>query len=204
MDTSSLLRRSELRHLYRPTVLLVGASGILKPAALYLLGDGLDVIGVGRSRPRLADLSQAVHNVTQSAALHVLQADARESVVAREVERLVEQRRLSLEGVVVYEPATSEPVVESLLELSECPVVEILTSRWARPTGDEPWTLHDLPPVDPAHRDRVRRLVVGWRRRNNISSWHDAVQISAAALEALAVPGDQVLGHLSPWSDRPA
>ena len=205
VDTSSLLKPSELRHLYRPTVLVVGASGILKPAALYLLGDGLDVIGVARSRPRLAELAQAANNVTQSAALHVLQADAREIGLAGQVERLIDQRRLRLDAVLVYGPATTDAVVERLLLATDCPVELILTSRWADPTtaGHE-WSLSDLPEVEQKDRDRLRRLVLGWRRRNGISRWHDAVQISAAALDAITTSGDQLLGTVTPWSERPA
>ena len=203
MDTSNLRKPSETG-LRRPTILVVGASGILRPAASSLLAAGTDVIAVGRESDRLGDLDASTRGLRTSAALHVVAADASRPTFPAVVRRLLDSRRLRLDGAIVYAPASAPDVIEACVTAMGCAFVEVLTSQAAEPRStDHQWSVADLPPIEGCQRSRRRRLVLGWQRRDRVPRWHNSEEISAAAVAALVLPGDRVLGSVTPWHDRP-
>jgi len=179
-------------------VVVIGATGTLRPASVTLAESGATVVAVARDTDRLdqltADLAYAGGGVVS------LAADATRPDFPEVLGRLLRHRRLRMESVLAYGPATSTEVLDELLRLIDGVLVEILVSRHARPRGDRPWTLDDLPAVA---EDGHRRLVLGWHREGDSARWHTTDEISSAALAALATPGDRVLGVVSPWPDRP-
>jgi len=179
-----------------PATLVIGATGILRPAAHHLLQHGVDVVAVGRDPARFDALREATADTPGT--LIELPADAASRSFADELDALLLRDSTTLSDVLAYAPATTVAVLTALSVDGAIPTVEVVTSAVARPGGpDRPWTLGDLP-------ERPwRRLVLGWWYRDGVPTWHDADQISAAALAVRDGTGDHLLGSVTPWSDRP-
>jgi hypothetical protein len=182
----------------RAAALVVGATGILRPAALSLLSVGMSVVGVGRDAGRVASLETAAAALPGS--LHTLALDAAQPGFVDALGHLLTRQSLGLEAALVYAPATSPAVTEELMYRWKPRLVELLTSESVGPLGSGVvWTVSRLPQVG----DTRRRLVLGWRRESGHSRWHSAEEVSGGALAALASSGDRILGSVHPWSDRP-
>jgi NAD(P)-dependent dehydrogenase (short-subunit alcohol dehydrogenase family) len=194
VDTTSSRELSD----HGPVTLVVGATGILRPAALSLLSHGSVVIAVGRDVDRLAELSAAAE--AQPGQLREVRTDATDPGFVDEIGAVLSELDRTLVSAVVYAPAISAESADEIMRRWNPRLVEILTSRWAEPTVlDREWTVADLPRAP----DLRHRLVLGWQRVQSRSAWHTPEQISAAALAALDLPGDRILGRVHPWSDRP-
>ena len=178
--------------------LVVGATGILRPAVVSLVSGGAAVVGVARD-PRALDALSA-ELAGRSGRFVALAHDASSPDLPAALADLTSGGGLEYETALVYSPATTSGVVAALSELCRGTVVEILTSDSARPSTGRAWSLADV--ADPSL--RRRRLVLGWRRDGDSSSWHSPAEVSAAALETMTRPGDRLLGVVSPWDDRPA
>jgi NAD(P)-dependent dehydrogenase (short-subunit alcohol dehydrogenase family) len=179
--------------------LVVGATGILRPAALTLLAHGACVVAVGRDQARIDHLRADARGA--STELAIVRHDATADGFVDAVGAALDERGWQLAQAILYAPATSADLVTRLVERFDPLVVEVLTSRAAEPpSAPHEWTIADLPhPRSPRH----RRLVLGWTRVDGRPAWHTSDQISAAAMGALELPGDRVLGTVHPWSDRP-
>lgn len=103
----------------RADVLVVGASGILAPAATTLAGRGQRVTGIGRSRAMPAMVEE-------------LFVDARD---ADALETALGDRRWS--AAIVYEPAVSEASMQALAHAVDGEVVHVRTSASADPALGE-------------------------------------------------------------------
>jgi hypothetical protein len=183
----------------RACTLVVGATGILRPATLTLLAHGSRVLAVGRDQSRIDQLRSDTRG--PSVELAIVRHDAMAADFVDAIDAALDERGWQLAQAMLYAPATSTDLVSRLVERFDPLVVEILTSKTAEPpSAQHEWTIADLPH---ARSPRHRRLVLGWTRIDGRPAWHTSDQISAAAMGALELPGDRVLGTVHPWSDRP-
>lgn len=163
-------------------VAVVGATGVLRPAAERLVERGVRVVGVARTIAALEAMRGALGDLFSP---HPADTTAG-----------CPELPLRLAGALAYGPAVGGRTVAALREATDGTVVLVLTSAAARP-GREEWSVTDLPPMP-----GVRRLVLGWTASGR---WHDATAISEAALDLLGADSDEdrVLGVVRPWAGRP-
>ncbi|MRX44768.1 Rossmann-fold NAD(P)-binding domain-containing protein [Agromyces kandeliae] len=152
-------------------VLIVGASGILAPAAAELAARGHRVTGIAMRR----DVPASV------AALRVDVRDAHALGVA------LGSRRWG--SAIVYEPATTSESRVLLEAAVDGNLVLVRTSAAADPANGE-------------FRPPKGTLQLGWIA-GPPPRWHDAEEVSSAALEVLADGRSRVLGVIRPWEERP-
>ncbi|MFS0895157.1 hypothetical protein [Microbacterium sp. 179-I 3D3 NHS] len=107
------------------SILVVGASGILAPAASVLVSRGAAVTGVGRSRP-MPDGVEAVH------------VDARDLGA---LDAALGSRRW--DAALVYDPAVTESTLPRLAAAIDGRLVRVRTSAAADPAHGEPALLAD-------------------------------------------------------------
>lgn len=156
------------------TLLIVGASGILAPAAATAQACGLAVTGVSLNNLPGAELSR------------VVRVDAR-SVEALDAEFADEY----WDYAIVYAPATTPRALEWLKPRVGKRLIVVETSQIA-----DPKTGFTRPEKD--------TLVLGWYFDSGQEAhWHTATEISDAALRLLAKHTGSVLGTVRPWSSRP-
>ena len=115
------------------TVLVAGATGALRPAALRLAGGGLIVTGLAR-QVDLPGVTALETDWTDPAAV-------RDALAGR-----------SFDAALLYCPTAAADSVAAMVGATTGRVVRLLTSAVAAP----PFDLADLPP------DRAVRLVLGW------------------------------------------
>jgi NAD(P)-dependent dehydrogenase (short-subunit alcohol dehydrogenase family) len=161
------------------TVLVVGATGILRPATVSLAASGATVLAVARTRQDLERLADATPRVVP-VVVDCLRPDA--VAVA-----LATTGRRPTSGLC-YCPAADAAGRRGLAALVDGPLLQLLPSAWAEPGAAVP----DVGgPV----------LQLGWT--DDPPRWHSADEVSAAALDVLASGMDGVLGRVRPWTDRP-
>ncbi|WP_308798861.1 Rossmann-fold NAD(P)-binding domain-containing protein [Agromyces silvae] len=157
-------------------VIVVGASGILAPAAIALRDRGDAVTAVARTRPLPAGV----------AGLHVDATSADELGAALGEERW--------DVALVYAPAVTDASVARLRDAVDGRLVLVQTTAAVDPArvGDgEPAVPGDV-------------LQLGWHDEASGSArWHGPTEISVAALEVLADGEGRVLGSIRPWGRRP-
>jgi hypothetical protein len=189
----------------RAATLVIGATGILRPAAVSLAADGHAVIAVARNRRRLTDL---VADCAELPGLVVgLAADATSPEFAQKAHASADSAGVEIARIAAYAPATDDAVLAELSEQWNAPVLQVVTSSTAAPAADaspmsgDRWDVTDLPPEP----HRWRRLVLGWKRAESASAWHTPEEVSRAVIDMLFAPenADRVLGALRPWADRP-
>lgn len=155
------------------SVLVIGASGILAPAASVLVERGAAVTGVGRRRPMPARV----------AGLHLDARDAGALASALSAGRW--------DAALVYEPAVTDESLRSIADAVDGRVVLVRTSAAADPVhGAEPVLAADV-------------LLLGWIDDDESPRWHTPQQVSDAALEVLADGRPRILGTVRPWERRP-
>ncbi|MEU6441725.1 hypothetical protein [Streptomyces sp. NPDC047046] len=187
------------------SVLVVGATRVLRPAVRALTARGTPVTAVARGAGALAELAAECGPLVRA-----LAADAQGPGFARALRDAGGPDGFG--GALVYTPALPAPLAEELIQGTR---VLLLPSRWAapgaartdrgataQPSGSPAWTPGELPPDTAGS----RRLVLGWRSASGTTRWHTPEEISAAALSLLdaPAPADAVLGEVRPWSARPA
>ncbi|MFD6054270.1 hypothetical protein [Agromyces sp. NPDC060279] len=160
-------------------VLVVGASGILAPAAAQLAAadDGAPVTGVGRVRP-------------MPSGVEAIAVDARDAAALR---RALGARRWA--RAVVYAPAVTDASLPVLRAAVDGPVVLVRTSAEAAPSPEEPGA--------PAPEPGPWTLQLGWAPGAGGARWHTPEEISDAALAVLRDGAGRTLGAVRPWADRP-
>lgn len=159
------------------SVVIVGASGLLWPAAAQLVMAGVAVVGVARSgdRPMPDGVTPVLVDARDSDALtHAVAGAAADA-----------------EDALVYEPASSPDAIAALSELVRGRVVTVRTSWAADPALGEFAVAADT-------------LVLGWTADDAGGiRWHTRAEVSEAALAVLEDGAGRVLGAIRPWSDRP-
>jgi hypothetical protein len=160
------------------TVLVIGATRILRPAVTGLATTGADVLAVARTASDLDLLAGEVPAVVP------VPCDALD----------VEALGAALAGHprpaagLCYLPGAEADVRRGLAALVDGPLVQLLPSAAAAPNA-EPADVGG--PV----------LQLGWT--GDPPRWHSPDEISAAALAVLSTREDAVLGTVRPWTDRP-
>lgn len=185
-------------------LLVAGATGVLRPAAVALLRRGHRVSALARRRAPLRVLAREAPG-----RLLPLAADHGDPGLPALLDA-AERDAGPFTGALLYCPTAPDRAVrEMLARVGRGGVgVQVLTSRWAAPVdaGHGPWSWSDLPPsARPAPHTRL--LLLGWRASaDGGSGWHSPEEISAAALRLYdrPHPSDAVLGTVRPWDHRPA
>ena len=173
-----------------PRVLVVGATGILRPAVLQLARSGRTVVAVARGRVDLTTLEAAggqrveVVPIDLTRSREVAAATATGGALAG-----------PLDAALVYQPRTFAPEFDRVLAHVHGRVVRLLTSAAGAPDV-APWDDGDRRPDE-------ARLLLGWTGPDDAPRWHTPEEVSAAALEVAAHGRDAVLGRVRPWAGRP-
>jgi NAD(P)-dependent dehydrogenase (short-subunit alcohol dehydrogenase family) len=161
-------------------VLVVGATGVLRPAVFALARDGRTVYALARPGARLDELVRP----------HVEPV----AVDYRDVGRLAAALP-EVDAALLYCPAAPPTSVDVLLHSTDGPVVWLLTSASADP-ADVGVEFRFGARVAP----NVTRVALGWAGGPR---WHTPEEISTAALDALGDGTERVLGAVRPWEGRP-
>jgi hypothetical protein len=155
------------------SVLVVGASGILAPAASALVERGAAVTGISRGRHAPAGVN----------GLHVDAHDLPALDAALGAARWT--------AAIVYAPAVTAQTLPRVAEAVDGRVVHVRTSAAADPAlGIEPALVPDV-------------LLLGWVDDGGSTRWHTPQEVSDAALEVLADGASRILGTVRPWERRP-
>lgn len=155
------------------SVLVVGASGILAPAASALVKHGAEVTGISRRG----------HSPAGVNGLHVDAHDLPALDLALGVARWT--------AAIVYEPAVTALSLPRIAAAVDGRVVLVRTSAAADPAhGIEPRLAPDV-------------LLLGWVDDGASTRWHAPQEVSDAALEVLADGRPRILGTVRPWERRP-
>lgn len=169
----------------KPAALVVGATGVLRPAVLDLVGGGTEVIGLARDRGRLAALATACGPGFRPLAVDYTDDAALAGALA-------EVPAPGFSAALLYCPGAPATAVRLLAERVSGRVVCLLTSSWARPGRRRP-----------AYGVSCVELLLGWAREAAGTRWHTPAEISRAALDVLASGRPGTLGTVRPWRDRP-
>lgn len=159
-------------------VLVVGATGALRPAAVQLAAAGHEVYALARHPdPPPPGTVAVTADVTDVPAL----ASALE-------------RAGRFDAALVYAPAASPAARRRIADAVGGTLVELLTSDCADPATNPQGRADAVESVGVA-------LLLGWRTDGG--GWHSAEELSAAAVAVLDRPVPRTLGTVRPWSDRP-
>jgi hypothetical protein len=185
--------------------IVIGATGILRPAAVWLAAEGQAVIAVARDRRRLTELAEDCAELP--GLLVGLAADATSPGFVQRAHDSADNAGVEIARVAAYAPATNEAVLAAMSGQGRVPVLQVLTSSAAAPAADAlptsavRWDISDLPPA----REGWRRLVLGWQQTGSGPMWHTPEDLSRAVVSMLSSPesGDRLLGAVRPWAERP-
>ena len=165
-------------------MLIVGATGVLRPAVLSCVARGWTVVALARNEGRLDDLVAEVGGHVTTVAVDVYDAAAMAAVLASGSLRSDDAILYLAAGDDLRENAAAERLSTAVRRT----VVRILTSRWAPapPTTAGRW---------PTAAGR-RHLLLGVAEADDGARgrWHTPEEISAAALHVLVTRSDLVLG----------
>ena len=167
------------------TVLVIGATGILRPAVSSLVLAGTPVVAVARGADAMAFAGDSVTPLPVDA------SDPRALA-----EALGHQ---PFSAALVYAPAVGLDSLWLVRTTVTGRVVVVLTSASAD-TGTEHFDVGDLgrPMCDEV------RLLLGWHGAGPDIRWHTPAEVSEAALAVLADGQERILGSVRPWRDRPS
>lgn len=195
-------------------ILVVGATGILRPAVASLVAQGWTVYALARSAAELAVLAHA--SDASSVAVVPVAVDYTDVTALRAALQAALGAALpdsvgGIDAALIYAPAAGAETLAVLRRAVAGQTVELLTSAAAEPAhavdperrvaaDAEPFDLAALAQPVPSPGEWWR-LVLGWRPDR---TWHSPAEISGAALRALQEQRNAVLGRVRPWSDRPS
>jgi hypothetical protein len=157
-----------------PATLVIGATGILRPAAAELVARGGHVVGVSRTGGEVGGVVSVAVDATDAAALAAALADLR------------------WDDALVYAPAVSVASLSHVRARTPRRTVLVRTSGAADPA-------HGVLIVP---RDTLQ-LGWTEAATDEGARWHTPDEVSRAALEVLASGEAATLGTVRPWSDRP-
>lgn len=175
-------------------VLVVGGSGMLRPAVHHLLGEGARVAVVARRPERAATGTDRDRRLVPVAADWAEPRQLVSRVVAARGDRLFAQAILW-----VHSPFGDalHPELASLLA-DDAVVVQL----WGSARRDPPQDI-DVPTAYAPPR-RYRRVVLGFTDGPAGTRWLTDEEVSRGAVRALTDQEPvQVVGRVEPWSDRP-
>ncbi|MFT4011663.1 MAG: hypothetical protein QM655_16655 [Nocardioidaceae bacterium] len=164
------------------TVLVVGGTGALRPAARRLAGAGCDVVALARH----ASVDEGVRSLIAD----WTDVDTLRAALAAQA---------PFEAALVYAPRAANDALQAIRDVTVGRVVLSLSSANAAPAGgatrgDDEYHLEPMP--------GYVLVQLGWTAPPP-SRWHTQEEISRACLGALDDGLDRVLGVVRPWSDRP-
>ncbi|HEY7815127.1 MAG TPA: hypothetical protein VIC62_17910 [Nakamurella sp.] len=172
------------------TVLVVGATRVLRPAVLELIAGGEPVLAVARTAADLVALAGT------STLISIARADGHESGTLRAELAAAP----TCDAAIAYQPAVGDLDSLAIVRGAVAGPIVLLRTSSAADTGDEEFGPADLGPT----LQGVVNVVLGWHRDGGRTRWHTPEEISASALQALHGRTDRILGAVRPWSDRPA
>lgn len=157
-------------------ILVVGGTGILAPAALELVRQGYRVTVLGRG-------GRAAPPGTDALAADAKDGDALRGALGAAI----------WDRALVYSPAVTRNTLDLIRSRVAGRCVLVRTSSAVDPEAGEPVVPRDT-------------LQLGWVPATGEvpPRWHSPVEVSRAALDALASGEPRVLGSIRPWAARPA
>lgn len=178
-------------------VLIVGGTGMLRPATRQLIADGHEVVVVARHPER------AVAGTEAAAGLHLVSADWQRPAelvdrIAEKVGDLLPDRAI----LWVHDPP-GQRLHDQLGRVltPDATVVRLLGSATHDPARGSAEV--EPPPVYAPPRD-YRTVVLGFEGEGVATRWLTDEEISGGALAALSDPRPtRTVGRTEPWSDRP-
>ncbi|WP_052809871.1 Rossmann-fold NAD(P)-binding domain-containing protein [Streptomonospora alba] len=175
-------------------VVVVGGTGMLRPAVHELLRTGARVVCVAR-RPERAE-----RGAPDTGELVPVPADwAAPRELGEAVKGAVEGRRVAEALLWVHTPF-DEGVHAALVPLlsADATVVQLWGSSGVDPRRSRPEPTHYAPPRS------YRSVVLGFADTGRGTRWLTNQEISDAALRGLRdSEPKQIAGRVEPWSDRP-
>jgi len=207
----------------RAGVLVVGGTGILRPAVDVLLARGIAVTVLSRSEARVEALPPGVRGVVgdlddpaslaralrssrpaAGACLAYLPGAVPSPVSA---DGLVAASAGGTDGLRTASAGGPDRALAVLRAAVPGPLVAVLPSAAAAP----PTVIADVQPALAARlavagvpAGELRVLLLGWAAPTaGPTRWHSPAEVSRAALECLDDPSTRVLGVVRPWADRP-
>ena len=182
-------------------ILVLGGTGILRPAVLSLCASGRSVTVVSRHAHRLESLAaeSAAARLSGSVAgvcCDYLNPQTLSAALASGVDQV--KRYVS---ALLYCPDAGEDTLAVVGRAVSGPVVLLLTSRWDEPGRRTEKACYPL--IAGIEPQRVRYVLLGWRMDPAGNRWHSAEEVSEAALLALNSNEDVKLGVTRPWGSRP-
>lgn len=172
-------------------VLVVGATGALRPAVLGLADAGEHVYALARDESRLEAL--AAQCAGRISPVPVDYQD--QSALTKQLHLATRDGRF--DAAVLYCPTAPPDAMRQFAAAVDGRVVVLATSEVARPRDRDEFALAAEGAVPNP------RLVLGWANDPDGARWHTPEEISAAALDVLASGREQLLGTVRPWHERP-
>ncbi|BEP14774.1 hypothetical protein acdb102_30850 [Acidothermaceae bacterium B102] len=171
-------------------ILVVGATGALRPAAFALASSWATVVAWALHQESLDGFASAARAPVETIAVDYTDVAAVTATLAAQG---------TFDAALLYCPSASADVVTHFARAVRGPVVCLLTSAAAAPVRDEAFDLASV-----AVPQGCRRLVLGWAGDDGATRWHTPEEISAAALDVLFTGHERVLGVVRPWDRRPS
>jgi NAD(P)-dependent dehydrogenase (short-subunit alcohol dehydrogenase family) len=169
-------------------VLVVGGTGILRPAATALLRSGEQVTVVARGvAPSVRGARPVAVDVTDTRALAAGLDDA-----------IAAAGPIGL--ALAYAPTAPAGSLAELAARVHGRLVHVLVSRWGAPGADR--IVRDRWAPDGA--GSTVRVTLGWVAGPRGARWHTPAEVSRGVLDAARGDAPEVvLGTLEPWEQRP-
>ncbi len=183
------------------SVLIVGGTGILRPAARLLAARGCTVGVVSRSVDRVATLSAECAAAGASGKIVGIRADYFDIPAFEAAIREVAGRYGLFKDCMFYFADAPQVALDAAAVGVRGQFIVVLTSRFAGP--DRPNGRPGYPVPRDVEPHRVSYLVLGWHAGPTSNRWHTPWEVSDAAVRVLDEGRDAVLGVLQPWDQRP-
>lgn len=169
--------------------LVVGGTGILRPAAETLAGRGWMVTVLARG---------ATDEGPRRFAAAVDAGDA--PALGAALDAAISARG-PFDLALVYAPFAPAASMEAIAGRVQGRLIYVLTSRWGAPDAD----LADRDSWAPDGAGNLtQRVTLGWTREPAGPRWHTSEEVSRAALDAIESGArETTLGTLRPWSESP-
>ncbi len=179
---------------YLREILVVGGTGMLRPAVHDLLAEGARVLVVAR-RPERAATGTSLDDK-----LRPIVADWTDPSLWQETVRTALGGRRLHEALLWAHTPYDQEIHRSLdgMITPTATVVQLWGSADANPRSSRAWPEEYQPPRD------YRRVVLGFADSPAGTRWLTDREISEGAINALREPtAEQVVGRVEPWTDRP-
>ena len=172
--------------------LVVGGTGILRPAAEELARRGHTVTVVAR------------HPVDETPQIFAASVDVRSTRALKATLDDAIAARGPFGLGLVYAPFAPASSMEAIAKRSSDRLIYVLTSQWAAPNADR--TERDgWAPDGACGRHLTQHIILGWKYGTEGPRWHTPEEVSFGVLAAIEHGSHETtLGTLRPWSERPS